>query len=95
MYLTITCALFTSVLLYVNSTHIFTLDKDFNKLKTDEALAKHVGEIVKKLKTFKVAVHPRIRLFYQLLKRGMSDFAQRNSDSLYNPRVYQIEDNKA
>ncbi|CAG4988080.1 unnamed protein product [Colias eurytheme] len=76
---------------YVEGTHIFTLEKDFNKLQADEGVANHVKEIVNKLKTFKVAVHPRIRLFYQLLKRGMQDYAQKNSDSLYNPNAYQTK----
>lgn len=50
-----------------------------------------VQEVLKRLKTFKVPVHPRIRLFYQLLKRGMSEYAHRTADSLYVPNVYNKE----
>ncbi|CAH0718643.1 unnamed protein product, partial [Brenthis ino] len=81
----------TSVFLYAESTHIFGLDKDFNKLSSDKELSNHVQEVLKRLKTFKVSVHPRIRFFYQLLKKGMSDYSHRIADSLYIPNVYQKE----
>ncbi|CAG9573061.1 unnamed protein product [Danaus chrysippus] len=51
-------------------------------------------EIITKLRQFKVPVHPRIRLFFQLLKKAMLDHAQRNADTLYNPNVYnELKDN--
>ncbi|XP_050358248.1 uncharacterized protein LOC126778602 isoform X2 [Nymphalis io] len=86
MVLVAFCAM--TLILCAECTHIFGLDRDFSKLNSDKDVANYVAEILNRLKTFKVAVHPRIRLFYQLLKRGMSDYAHRTSDSLYNPSVY-------
>ncbi|KAG6464889.1 hypothetical protein O3G_MSEX014794 [Manduca sexta] len=68
--------LYTLVILvsiyFIDCKHIVTVDKDFSKIKTNQELAQHVKEILNRLKTFKVPVHPRIRLFYELLKQGMT-----------------------
>ncbi|XP_045781261.1 uncharacterized protein LOC123878189 [Maniola jurtina] len=84
----LTAVLCFTLIVWIECTHIFTLERDFNKLTADKELTKHVEEVLQRLKTFKVAVHPRIRLFYQLLKRGMSDYTHRTADSLYNPSTY-------
>lgn len=47
-----------------------------------------VSVILNRLKTFKIPVHPRIRIFYELLKVGMSNYAHRTADSLYVPNKY-------
>ncbi|OWR43180.1 hypothetical protein KGM_208360 [Danaus plexippus plexippus] len=79
---------------FVECTHIFSLERDFSKLQKDTQLSKNAQEIVAKLRQFKVPVHPRIRLFFQLLKKAMLDHAQRNTDTLYNPNVYnELKDN--
>ncbi|CAH2207916.1 jg19755, partial [Pararge aegeria aegeria] len=50
-----------------------------------------VQQVLGRLKAFKVAVHPRMRLVYQLLKRAMLEHARLSSDSLYNPSIYKRE----
>ncbi|XP_068624360.1 uncharacterized protein [Battus philenor] len=70
------------------TTHVFKLDRDFSIVKNDRAAAESVAEVLRKLRTFRVAVHPRVRLLYGLLRRGLSRHAQRSSDSLYAPHAY-------
>nr|XP_034837775.1 uncharacterized protein LOC117994004 [Maniola hyperantus] len=79
---------FATLIVWIECTHIFTLERDFNKITADEDLAKHVEAVLQRLKTFKSSVHPRIRLFYQLLKHGMLQYAHRTAASLYNPSTY-------
>ncbi|VVD03804.1 unnamed protein product [Leptidea sinapis] len=73
-----TCVIIACTYLAVKATHIFNVERDFSRLSKDAELSKYV--------------HPRIRLFYQLLKRGMMDYRQKHSDSLYNPEAYQVKD---
>ncbi|CAH2061676.1 unnamed protein product, partial [Iphiclides podalirius] len=82
-----------AILKICKSTHVFKVDRDFSKVKSDTEVAKHVEEVLRKLRTFKVAVHPRVRLLYRLLKRGMARHAYRVSDSLYVPYVYRANNN--
>ncbi|KAG6464890.1 hypothetical protein O3G_MSEX014794 [Manduca sexta] len=86
--------LYTLVILvsiyFIDCKHIVTVDKDFSKIKTNQELAQHVKEILNRLKTFKVPVHPRIRLFYELLKQGMTKYAHKTSDSLYKPDKFNL-----
>ncbi|XP_052743047.1 uncharacterized protein LOC112056012 isoform X2 [Bicyclus anynana] len=74
-------------------THIFSLEKDFSRLSDDAELAKHVQEVLSRLRTFKVAVHPRIRLFYRLLRRAVARYDRRTAASLYNPNTYRRQRN--
>ncbi|CAK1595220.1 unnamed protein product [Parnassius mnemosyne] len=72
----------------VKCTHVFKLDNDFSKIKSDQALANQLEEVLKRLKTFKVPVHPRIRLLYTLLKKGMAQYSYKTADSFFVPYVY-------
>ncbi|XP_014359647.2 uncharacterized protein LOC106711760 [Papilio machaon] len=86
--------IFNVLLQTVRCTHVFNMDRDFSKIKTDQSLADSVGEVVRRLQTFKVAVHPRIRLLYALLRRAVARHAQRHAASLYVPQVYRATNSK-
>lgn len=47
-----------------------------------------MNAILERLKTFKIPHHPRVRLFYELLKKGISSYTYGTSDSLYKPDKY-------
>ncbi|KAI8433706.1 hypothetical protein MSG28_015701 [Choristoneura fumiferana] len=89
MLLTALCVVAWAVA--TESTHIFTLDRDFNRLNSDTELSESVSEILARLKTFKIPIHPRVRLFYRLLRRGMERHSQRVADSLYVPDKYNVK----
>ncbi|XP_041986116.1 uncharacterized protein LOC121738224 [Aricia agestis] len=85
--------LFTMWFFYTESTHVFTLEEDFSRINTDEKVRNYASDVLKKLNTFAIKVHPRIRLFYKFLMKKMLKYAHENSESLYNPYVYK-ENNK-
>ncbi|KAJ0170409.1 hypothetical protein K1T71_013780 [Dendrolimus kikuchii] len=83
-----TALLLCFIILRIVNSHIIKLDRDFSKAKSEQDLAKYVQEVIDRLNTFKVPVHPRIRLFYELLKKAMTNYSHRTADSLYIPDKY-------